>query len=203
MARSRELARLFQQPDSPVQRRYEICRAYFHDGATAEQLAERFGLHVGTVRVIVRDFARDPDINVFFTTDRPGPKHAPKRTAIQPRACELRRQGKTLAETRAALLQEGFDVSESYLFRILHRAGLTAIRQQRATPQPGAYAKDGSVVPDIADVRALSLEDGRLFPTKVAGLFLFLPLLLDLDLPQAVTDAQRNPVSVHLFGQER
>ena len=38
-------------------------------------------------------------------------------------------------------------------------------------------------MPDIADVRALSLEDGRRFPTKVAGLFLFLPLLLDLDLP--------------------
>ena len=44
-------------------------------------------------------------------------------------------------------------------------------------------------MPDIADVRALSLEDGRQFPTKVAGLFLFLPLLLDLDLPQAVTAA--------------
>ena len=35
----------------------------------------------------------------------------------------------------------------------------------------------------------MSLEDGRQFPTKVAGLFLFLPLLLDLDLPQAVTHA--------------
>ena len=44
-------------------------------------------------------------------------------------------------------------------------------------------------MPDIADVRALSLEDGRQFPTKVAGLFLFLPLLLDLDLPRAVTHA--------------
>jgi hypothetical protein len=44
-------------------------------------------------------------------------------------------------------------------------------------------------VPEVADVRALSLEDGRQFPTKVAGLFLFLPLLLDLDLPQAVTQA--------------
>ncbi|MGZ3392475.1 MAG: hypothetical protein ACXVCF_23195, partial [Isosphaeraceae bacterium] len=50
-------------------------------------------------------------------------------------------------------------------------------------------AHDGSVVPDVADVRALSLEDGRQFPTKVAGLFLFFPLLLDLDLPQAVTAA--------------
>ena len=45
-------------------------------------------------------------------------------------------------------------------------------------------------MPDIADARALVLEDGRQFPTKVAGLFLFLPLLLDLDLPQAVTHAE-------------
>ena len=189
MARSSELARLFQRPHCPAQRRYEICRAYFYEGSTADQLAERFQLHAGTVRVIVRDFARDPDLNSFFTADRPGPKNSPKRMAIQQRACELRRQGKTLAETRAALLQEGLDVSESYLFGVLQRAGLTATRQHRSTPLPGEYANDGSVVPDVADVRTLSLEDGRQFSTKVAGLFLFLPLLLDLDLPQAVTAA--------------
>jgi transposase len=189
MARTQELARLFQQPHSPAQRHYEICRAYFHDGSTADQLAERFQLHVDTVRAVVRDFARDPDVNSFFATAGPGRKTSPKCAAIHERACVLRRQGNTLGVIRAALLQEGFDVSESYLFRVLRRAGLTATRQQRSTPQPGEYAKDGSVVPDVADVRALSLEEGRQFPTKVAGLFLFLPLLLDLDLPQAVTDA--------------
>jgi transposase len=189
MARSQELARLFQRPHSPAQRHYEICRAYFHEGSTADQLAERFDLHVDTVRAIVRDFARDPDVNSFFAADRPGPKTSPKRVAIHERACALRRQGHTLGDILAALLQEGFDVSESYLFRVLRRAGLTATRQHRSTPQPGEYAHDGSVVPDIADVRALSLEDGRQFPTKVAGLFLFLPLVLDLDLPQAVTHA--------------
>jgi transposase len=188
MARSQELARLFQQPHSPAQRRYEICRAYFYEGATADQLAEHFHLHVDTVRAIVRDFARDPDVNTFFAAvKRTGRKTAPKRAAIYERACVLRRQGKSLGDIRAALLQEGADVSESYLFRILHRAGLTAIRHHRSTPQPGEYANDGSIVPDVADVRALSLEDGRQFPTQVAGLFLFLPLLLDLDLPRAVT----------------
>ena len=122
MARSQELARLFQQPHSPVQRHYEICRAYFHDGSTADQVAERFQLHVGTVRAIVRDFARDPNVRSFFTAAGPGRKTSPKREAIHQRACTLRRQGDTLAEIRAALLQEGFDVSESYLFRVLHRA---------------------------------------------------------------------------------
>jgi transposase len=189
MARSPELARLFQQPDSPAQRRYEICRAYFHGHSTADELAEQFHLHVGSVRAIVRDFARDPDINSFFATAQFGHKASPKREAIHERACTLRRQGATLADIRAAIEQEGFDMSESYLFRLLRSAGLTATRRRHSRPQPGESANDGSVVPDIADVRVLSLEDGRHFPTKVAGLFLFLPLLLDLDLPHAVAQA--------------
>ena len=190
MARSPELARLFQLPDLPAQRHYEICRAYFHDETPADEIAQRFHLHIGSVRAIVRDFARDPDVNAFFATARLGRKTSPKRDAIHQRACELRRQGATLADIRAALQREGFDVSESYLFRILRRAGLATTRQGRRLRQPGDYANDGSLVPDIADARALVLEDGRQFPTKVAGLFLFLPLLLDLDLPQAVTPAE-------------
>jgi len=194
MARSPELAQLFQRPDSPAQRHYEICRDYFHESASANDIAQRFHLHLGTVRAIVRDFARDPHVSAFFTAAaRPGPKTSPKRDAIYQHACELRRQGATLAEIHAALEREGFDISESYLFRLLHRAGLAATRQRRPTPQPGGYANDGSVVPDIADVRELVLKDGRQFSTDVAGLFVFLPLLLDLDLPQAVSHAKPPP----------
>jgi transposase len=189
MARSPELARLFQQPDSSAQRHYEICRAYFHEATPADEIARRFDLHVGSVRAIVRDFARDPDLNAFFATAKPGRKSSPKREAIQERACTLRRQGATLADIRAALQREGFDISESYLFRVLRHAGLATTRQAPPPRPPGEYANDGSLVPDGADVRALALEVGRQFSTKVAGLFLFLPLLLDLELPQAVTQA--------------
>jgi transposase len=189
MARSPELARLFQQPDLPAQRHYEICRAYFHESTPADEIAQRFDLHVGSVRAIVRDFARDPDLNAFFATAKPGRKSSPKRDSIHQRACELRRQGATLADIHAALQREGFDISESYLFRVLRHAGLATTRQAHPARQPGDYANDGSIVPDIADVQALALEEGRPFSTKVAGLFLFLPVLLDLDLPQAVTQA--------------
>jgi transposase len=189
MARSQALMRLFQQPDLPAQRHYEICRAYFHESTPADDIAKRFHLHVGSVRAIVHDFARNPDLNAFFAADKPGRKTSPKRDAIRDRACELRRQGATLADIHTTLQGEGFDVSESYLFRLLRRAGLAATRHRRPSRQPGEYANDGSVVPDIAGVRELVLEDGRQFLTKVAGLFLFLPLLLDLDLPQAVTSA--------------
>jgi len=124
MARSPELARLFQQPQSPAQRHYEICRAYFHESTPADELARRFHLHVGTVRAIVRDFARNPDVSVFFLTPQPGRKASPKRNAIHDRACALRRQGLTLEDIHTPLDREGHTVSESYLFRILQRAGL-------------------------------------------------------------------------------
>jgi transposase len=190
MARSQELVRLFQEPESPAHRHYEICRAYFYESKSADLIAKRFDLHSGSVRTIVRDFARTPDVNALFASARPGPKTSPKRDAIHQQACQLRRHGASLADIRAALRREGFDVSESYLFRLLRRAGLAATRQRRSTPQPGEYANDGSVVPDIADIRALVLDDGRQFHTKAAGLFLFVPLLLELDLPQAVSKAK-------------
>jgi hypothetical protein len=189
MARSLDLSRLFRQPESPTHRRFEVCRAYYLESAPAEEIARRFQLHADTVRAIVRDFARNPDVHSFFAAAVLGPKMAPKREAIRHRACELRRQGATLSATRTTLQEEGFDVSEPYLFRLLQRSGLAATRHRQPPLQPGDQAADGSVVPDIADARACPLEEGRRFPTQVAGLFLFFPLLLDLDLPQAVIGA--------------
>ena len=189
MARSPDLSHFFRQPESSAHRRFEVCRAYFLESVPAHDIARRFQLHGDTVRAIVRDFARDPDISSFFATSVPGPKAAPKRDAIRDRACELRRQGATLAAIRAALQGEGFDVSESYLFRLLQRSGLVAARHRQPPPQPGESAADGSIVPDIADARACRLEEARQFPTKAAGLFLLVPLLLELDLHHAVVAA--------------
>jgi hypothetical protein len=72
----------------------------------------------------------------------------------------------------------------------LHDAGLAPKGQRcRAQPQPGERARDGSVVPAVADVQQLDLSNGRQFATQVAGLFLFVRQLLALDLPDAVRQA--------------
>jgi transposase len=190
MARSQELTRLFEHPASTAQRHYEICRAYFLERLTAAEVARRFDLHVGSIRAIVRDFAGDPDLGQFFRTGQTVDRPALKRESIRDHACALRRQGLTLAEIRTQLQTENHSLSEAYLFRVLQDEGL-AIKGQRCRPvrQPGDHANDGSLVPNIADVRQLALTNGRQFATKVAGLFLFLPQLLALDLPDAVRQA--------------
>jgi transposase len=191
MARSQELSALFQHPESTAQRHYEICRAYFVEHLTAEAVAERFQLQVNSIRTLVRDFAHHPDLGQFFRTTPAADKPAPKRDSIRDRAGSLRRQGYTLAEIRRQLQTEGHTVSEAYLFRVLQDEGLATKGQRcRSTPQPGDCVKDGSLMPAVADVQQLALTNGRQFATKVAGLFLFLPQLLALDLPNAVRQAR-------------
>ena len=43
------LAAFFAQPSSPLQRRYEVLRAFFLEGQTARTVARRFGYSVGSV----------------------------------------------------------------------------------------------------------------------------------------------------------
>ena len=121
----RKLAHLFRQPDSPVQRRDEICRAYFCESTPADEIAKRFHLHSCSVRAIVRDFARDPRRQPRFSRL---PRLAPRRPQLAtPSASEpvsFAARGATLADIRALLRQDGFDVSESYLFRRPRCAGV-------------------------------------------------------------------------------
>ena len=191
MARSTQLADLFRSPALVAQRNYEICKAYYLDGATAEQLAERFSLHPDSVRAIVRDFAQTPNLEQFFVVNRPGRQTAPKRAALLEDVIRLRQQGLTLAQIQQCLREQGHSISASYLSRLLAGQGLADIQVSRCQQTQGVRAaKDGSEIPAAADARLCSFEPGRRLQSEVAGLFLFVPLLLALDLPAAVERAR-------------
>jgi transposase len=190
MARSTALADLFRTPTLVAQRHYEICKSYFLDEASAEQLAQRFGLHSDSVRAIVRDFAHDPDLQQFFVRNRPGRQTAPKRDELREDIVRRRRQGLSLEQIREQLQGQGQSISASYLYRILVSHGWAdPPRPRSGQPSLRQHTKDGSDIPAAADVRLCSFEPGRCFHTQVAGLFLFVPGLLALDLPAAVAKA--------------
>jgi hypothetical protein len=188
MARSSQLADLFRQPSLVAQRHYEICKAYFLDETPAEQLATRFSLNTDSVRAIVRDFAANPNLEQFFVVKQPGRQTAPKRDQLAAQIEELRGAGLRLCDIQEQLKSQGHTISESYLSRILAQHGSPGLPARCSAA--AATAKDGSTVPAVADIRSLLLQAGRRFRTKVAGLFLFVPALLALDLPAAVEKAR-------------
>ena len=46
----------FTRPSQPNQRRYEAVRAYFIEGVSAAEVAERLGYTRATVEALVRDY---------------------------------------------------------------------------------------------------------------------------------------------------
>jgi hypothetical protein len=189
MARSPELTNLFRLPTSAAHCHYEVCRAYFLEQATAEAIAQRFDLHPDSVRAIVRDFADDPNLDNFFVSKRPGPATAPTRDAFRQQVIDLRRAGLSIALIRTRLNTPSRPISESSVYRILVKAGLAGDGLRTHSPPPTQQAADGSDIPPVADARACNLQPGRTFHTDVAGLFLFVPLLLDLNIAEAVAKA--------------
>lgn len=185
MTRSTALADLFRQPPLTAQLHYEICKAYYLDKDSAELIASRFSLHPDSVRVIVRDFAKDPDLTRFFLVKKPGPVSAPKSDACRQDVLDLRNQGQSLADIKEHLPDQ-HSLSEASIYRILCSEGLAGGGVRLSTRQTRKTARDGSDIPAVADARDCVLTSGRRFSTKVAGLFLFVPLLLELDFPQAV-----------------
>jgi hypothetical protein len=187
MARTPALADLFRQPALTVQRHYEVCKAYFLDEDTAEQIAARFALHPDSVRAIVNDFARDPDLGRFFVIRKPGPSAPRTPEACREEVIRLRRQGLSLSQIATRLLDR-HGISESSIFRILRQEGLAGAGTRVSVPRP-RRARDGSDVPAVSDARDCRLVPGNCFPTSAAGLFLFVPLLLELDFAGAVAQA--------------
>lgn len=185
MARSSALADLFRQPAITAQLHYEICKAYFLEESTAQQIASRFSLQADSVRSIVNDFAKDPNLTRFFLVKKRGPATAPKRDACRQDVLDLRRGGQSLTEIKEHLADQ-HSLSESSIYRILRSEGLAGDGVRISTRRTRKTAKDGSEIPAIADVRDCVLTAGRSFSTKVAGLFLFVPLLLQLDFARAV-----------------
>jgi hypothetical protein len=63
--------RFFLQPTQPLQRRYEVLRAFFVEHRLQANIAAQFGLTLATVQSLVRDFRaqmRDGQVSPFLSS---------------------------------------------------------------------------------------------------------------------------------------
>jgi len=100
-AGARDGSGFFTDPTGVAQRRYEALRAYFVEGATAAEVAARFGYTTSSMQAMVRDFrAGDTD---FFIQRRPGPRVAPAKQAARDEVVRLRMRGLSVTDIADAL----------------------------------------------------------------------------------------------------
>ncbi|MCX5757633.1 MAG: hypothetical protein NTU83_03830 [Candidatus Hydrogenedentes bacterium] len=173
-----------------------MLRARFVEGESAEAIGARFGLSPLTVYAQVRDFKAALDSDdpppVFVEGVR-GPKGARKKPRIVEHVLRLRALGKA-----------DFNVSVALVHQILREQGLSGMpkRSRETIVQVQAEIESGRVpglteavaaaptVPVVADARAIQLEEGRTLYSRVAGVFLFVALLLQAGFADWIAQAR-------------
>jgi transposase len=175
---SRPGSELFARPVQPNQRRYEALRCYFVEGASAEQVAARFGYTRATVETLVRDY-RAARLELFASS-RPGPRSEPKKDNARTLILTLRGEGRSLAQIARALTAAGTPLGRTAIWEVLREEGLGRLPLAPASPLSVTAPKTQRLGPGDWPVSgSVSSEH--------AGLFLLLPELVDLDVPALVS----------------
>jgi transposase len=178
---SRPGAERFTAPAEPNQRRYEALRAYYVEGASAREVADRFGYARATVETLVRDH-RAGRLGLFASS-RPGPRTQPKKDRARALVVALRSEGRSLEQIGRALEAAGAGLSRTAIWEILAEAGMGRLPAAQVEP---------SAVPVAPKTRRLRAEDWPALGTLAsehAGLFLLVPELVELDLGGLVAAA--------------
>ena len=176
----------FLAPDSTTQRQYEALRAYFVEEENSSEVAARFGYAAGSFRVLCHQFRHDANKRAaFFQTPLRGPRQAPARDRVRELAVGMRKQNLSVYDIQAELAQAGHSLSINSLSLLLHEEGFARLPRRRDDERPPVTRPDLAAV---ADVRAVNLE-ARSFRTRLGGLFVFVPLMCKLRLPDVVRQA--------------
>ena len=170
------------RPASPAHRRYEALRAYLAEGLPAAEAAARFGYTPASLLSAARDFragARD-----FFVSGKPGPKTAPGKDAARARIIELRAAGHSIDEIAGALAAEGTPLNRTGIAEVIAAEGLPRL-WRRPDAERGGPAREIQARAEEADFTALPARA----ETRLAGLFLAIPDLVALGVPEMVAAA--------------
>ena len=179
-------ASFFRKPGSPRQRQYEALRAYFVEGKSSEEAARAFGYSPGAFRVLCSHFRNNPRMREFFVLTSvgrpPGVRH---HDPVREEVIALRKKNYSVYDISNTFTEHGKKVTAAAVRDILREEGFVPLPRRLDEER---LVHSGPTVQPIADVRMFSLEE-RTFTTQCGGLFLFVPDLVKLNLPELATVA--------------
>src|SRR5438477_12883858 len=114
-------SRFFMEPSNATHRQYEALRAYFVEGVSSKEAAQRFGYTPGTFRTLVHQFRQDPQRSFFRP---PREQHTdPRQDELRQRVIALRKQNLSIYDISQALEHEGHSLSPVAVNLILEQEG--------------------------------------------------------------------------------
>ena len=172
----------FNNLSDPMQRKYEALRASYIDKLSDEDVAEKFGYTYYGFKTIKRD-CKNLDANYFFQSIQRGrPVGISDKTEnLRERIIELRKKNFSILEIKEKLDKEGITSCDDAIAKILNEEGFVKLFRRTKYERLEALQSD-KAYPEPSSIDCFGKPSN--FTTSYGGVFLFLPLIAELNLPE-------------------
>lgn len=171
----------FISPSQAMHRRYEALRASYVDKFPNKDVASRFGYTLDSfksLKKIAKGFTSDH----FFKELKKGPSGPHKKTIdAKEQIVALRKRNYSIIEIRENFLLQDLDISTSLISKILKEEGFTKLFRRTNRERLEALQQQKNYA-ESADVKRFG--ERKQVSTPHGGIFLFLPIMLELRLPE-------------------
>jgi len=181
--------RFFAKPATARQRQYEALRAFYMDDLPSADVARRFGYSAGAFRVLCHAFRRG-DLPEFFAATRPGRHDQPKKSRAHDQIVALRKRNYSVYEISQTLKEQGTPLSATAVREVLAAEGFAPLPRRLDEERPVRVGPNAQAVANVGDF----VLSPREFTTRMGGLFLFVPDLVQLG-SEALAQAAKLPGS--------
>jgi hypothetical protein len=178
----------FIDPASPTQRRYEALRAFYADGLSAAEAADKFAFSPSYFKKLRFEFVRDikEGANQFFPHRKTGPKERFTNAETIQRIITLRKRNFSITDIKVTLDAEGTIVSLDTIDKILKAEGFAPLPKRTNAQRLVVTMPEKLKAPKTTSLEILDEE----FTTETgAGPLVFLPLLEELRIIEAIKEA--------------
>ena len=125
----------FLQPTNSTHRQYEALRAYYVEGLTSVEVAQRFGYAPGSFRVLAHQFGQAPE-RPFFLPSKRETKPDSKRRRLRDRVVAMRKQNLSVQDISRAISYNGERISAATVSTILKEEGFARLPRRLDEERP-------------------------------------------------------------------
>lgn len=182
----------FLNPEHPFQKQYEALRAFYVEGKTSKQIALQFGFsknYFDKFRSYFHQTLEQGKLPGIFATPTPGRNVKSVEEHIKQRVISLRKMNHSIVDIKAILDAMDINLNHNQIDKILKADGFARLHRRSKIEKSQIQIPDKIKAPKCQPLTKLDLIHSQKFDTRYGGVFLFLPLIEQLNLAQIIEQA--------------
>jgi transposase len=183
----------FLDPKNPFHRQYEALRAFHIERKSAREVAKLFGFSEKYVIKILSQFRKNLEQGIepkVFIKPTPGRNRKIVEDEIEQLIISLRKKNHSIVDIKVILDAKNIHLNLNQIDKILKEDGFAKLIRRNKTDMSQIAVPAKIKPPKCHQLIASELQSSHKFETRYGGVFLFLPLLNQLNFVQLIDQSE-------------